>query len=98
MIYLLDSVVNCNSQDILKIVTLVQKLYTILIVAAPLIIIIGGSIDFVQAVIAHKDEDIDKAKHKFLNRIIMGCGVLLLLSVMRLIVNVIAAAGTDSSE
>lgn len=56
----------------------------ILKIAAPIIIVILGMIDFGKATTAGKEDDMVKARKAFINRLIAGGGVFLAVSIIQL--------------
>lgn len=74
-------------------ISLVQKIIFILQIAAPLLLIILGMVDFLKATMASNEADIDKAKKRFINRIISAVIVLLLLSIFQFVFGLIGGNG-----
>lgn len=87
--------INC-SEDLGDLVGFIKNIIALIKIAAPIILIIFGALDFVKATMAQKDDEISKAKKKFLNRIMMACGVFLLLTGMELINNLLSSIGIQS--
>lgn len=67
----------------------------ILKLITPIIIIILGSIDFARAVAANKAEDISKGQKKFIQRLIAGALVFLVITVVQFVITVAADNGND---
>lgn len=84
------------SKDFGNLVGFIKNIIALIKIAAPVILIIFGALDFVKATMAQKEDEISKAKKKFLNRILMACGVFLLLTGMELINNLLSSIGVES--
>ncbi len=77
---------------------LIKTIYNLIRYATPLVLIILGSVDFMKAVMAGKEDDIKKNQHRFVSRLILAVGVFLLLSVFQLITNILSSAGTEDGD
>ena len=82
-------------KDVLR---LVKTIYNLIRYATPLVLIILGSVDFMKAVMAGKEDEIKKNQHRFVSRLGLAVGVFLLLSVFQLITNILSSAGTEDSD
>ena len=52
--------------------TVISTIYLILQILVPVLLVIFGSIDFVKAIIAQKDDEIKKGQQTFIKRLIAG--------------------------
>lgn len=84
------------SKDFGNLVGFIKNIIFAIKIAAPVILIVLGGLDFVKATMSQKDDEISKAKKKFINRIMMACGVFLLLTGMELINNLLSSIGIES--
>jgi len=62
----------CDTNSGMKLFSFVGKIFDIVMIAIPIILIIIGTIDFLKAVIAQKDDEMKKAQNTFIKRLIMG--------------------------
>ena len=62
----------------------------VLQVATPIIIIIFGSIDFLKAVIAQKEDEIKKNQMTFVRRLITGACVFLVFVIVKVVIGLVA--------
>lgn len=88
----------CQDQDIGNVVYLVKKLVGIMEIAAPVIVIILGSVDFLKATMAKDEQEMDKDKKRFVNRLILAVIIFLIFAVFQLITNILVAADVDHSN
>ncbi|MBR1376698.1 MAG: hypothetical protein IJ565_02675 [Bacilli bacterium] len=88
----------CSDQDIKEVMTLIKRVYNIIRYATPLILVIAGSIDFFKATMAGKVDDMEKYKKKFMNRLMLGIGVFLLLSLFEIITSILVSSGITDSD
>lgn len=80
-----------------EVLKLVKKIYNLIRYATPVVLIILGSVDFMKAVMAGKEDDIAKNKQRFISRLILAVGVFLLLSVFELITNILSRSNVNES-
>ena len=66
-----------------------NRLYDILKVATPVIIIITGMLDVLKAVSAQKEDDMKKAQKKFLNRLLAGVVVFLVFMIVETVIAIV---------
>lgn len=78
-----------------KIPDTVHAVILIIQIFVPVLLVIFGSIDFVKAVIAQKDDEIKKGQQTFIKRLIAGIIVFFVVAVVKLIVEF--AAGTEKT-
>ena len=78
--------------------TTLKTIYNLLRVAVPVILVILGSVDFLRATIAGKDDEIEKHRKRFINRLIIAGMIFMLLSVFQLTANVLQKAGVTDSK
>lgn len=85
------NVVSCGNKlltDIPKILPkTIHLIYLVLEIVVPLLLIIFGSIDFVKAIIAQKDDEIKKGQQVFLKRLIVGVVIFFVFSIVKIIVS-----------
>lgn len=67
-----------------------NRIYDILKVATPVVIIITGMLDILKATTAQKEDDLKKAQKKFLNRLLIGMVVFLVFVIIELVVNLVS--------
>lgn len=67
-------------------------LISILQIFTPIMLIVLGMIDFMKAVAGENSEGFDKAKKKFVNRIIAGCAVFLVFTIVKFAVSSFATS------
>ncbi len=86
----------CSALEGNGIVNLTSTAYTIVKVVVPLLLIVWGMLDFGQAVIAGKEDEI-KAKQKlFIRRIIAAIMVFLVLAIVDLVIGVVTPTDSES--
>ena len=78
-----------------KIVNAVHLVILIIQIVVPVLIVLFGSIDFVKAVIAQKDDEIKKGQQTFIKRLIAGILVFIIVFV-KLIISF--AADSDKKD
>lgn len=95
-----SNLVSCGNKllsDIPRIVPkIIHRVYLIIEIVVPLLLIIFGSIDFVKAVIAQKDDEIKKGQQTFIKRIITGIIIFFVFSIVKLLISI--AADKDKSK
>lgn len=95
-----DNLVSCGNKLLSDIPRIVPKsihlVYLILEIVVPLLLIVFGSIDFVKAVIAQKEDEIKKGQQTFIKRIIAGIIIFFVFSIVKLIISI--AADKDKSK
>ena len=89
---------DCSDPDVYSLVKTIKTIYNFLRYATPVILIIMGSIDFAKAVVAGKDDEIEKNKKKFMNRLFIAFLIFLLLSIFQLVTNIISSSGAANSN
>ena len=73
-----------------------NRLYDILKVLTPVIIIVTGMLDMLKATAAQKEDEIKKAQKKFINRLLAGIVVFLVFAIVEVIVNLIAQGNSNN--
>lgn len=73
-----------------------NKLYDILKVLTPVIIIVTGMLDMLKATTAQKEDEMKKAQKKFLNRLLAGIVVFLIFAIVEVVVGLIAKGNSDN--
>ena len=89
---------NCEDPSIASIVKTAKTVYNLLRYSVPVILIIMGSIDFLKATIAGKDDEIEKHKKTFINRLFLAVIIFMLLSIFQLTTNLLEHAGVSNSN
>lgn len=90
--------IQCGDSEVPYIIPqIVRTIILILQIAAPLIIIIIGSLDFVKAIIAQKDDEIKKGKDTFLRRLLLGASVFLVFFIVEIIIGIVAPKDDNDS-
>lgn len=70
-----------------KLANIVHYIVLIIQIVVPILLVIFGSIDFVKAVIAQKDDEIKKGQQTFMKRAIAAIIVFFVVSIVRLVVS-----------
>lgn len=78
-----------------KIGNAVHLIVLVIQIVIPVLLVIFGSIDFLKAVIAQKEDEIKKGQQTFMKRLIAGVIVFFVVSIVKLIVSF--AAGDDEA-
>lgn len=78
-----------------KITSSVHWIIVILQIAIPVVLVIFGSIDFLKAVTASKEDEIKKGQQTFIKRLIAAALVFFITAIVRLVVSF--ATGNDKS-
>lgn len=76
-----------------KIVNAVHMIILVIQIVVPVLLVVFGSIDFLKAVIAQKEDEIKKGQQTFIKRLIAGIIVFFVIAVVKLIISF--AAGDD---
>jgi len=83
--------VQCGDTKIPKLAaTLVRTVYIVLQIAVPVIIVILGSLDFLKATIAQKEDEMKKYQQVFIRRLILGAAVFLIFALVQLVIGIVA--------
>ncbi|MBR6690844.1 MAG: hypothetical protein IKL65_05880 [Bacilli bacterium] len=89
-----SAVTSCGNGMLTKIPTMVPKvisiIYTIIQIAVPIVLVIMGSLDFMKAITAGKDDEIKKGQQLFIKRLIYAVLVFLVFIVVKLLISVVA--------
>lgn len=67
--------------------------YILIKISVPLLLIVYGIIDFASAVTGSNEDDIKKKQKKFINRIIAAVVIFLVLAIVELVFDLLAANG-----
>ena len=86
----------CSDEEVRNILSVVKKAYTFMKYITPIILIVMGSIDFLKVTWA-KEEDIQKHKKRFINRIILAIFVFIAFSLAELLTNLLGSANVEDS-
>ncbi len=79
-----------------KILDVVHYIILIIQIVIPILLVIFGSIDFLKAVVAQKDDEIKKGQQTFIKRIIAAVIVFFVVAIVRLVVSF--AADKDDKD
>lgn len=86
-----DNLVSCGDELLTDLPAIVPKIvhivYLIIQILIPVLIVIFGSMDFVKAVIAQKDDEIKKGQQVFIKRLIAGVIVFFVFAIVKIIVS-----------
>lgn len=78
----------CSNPKSLSVFKFIGNLLKVGFIAIPILLIIIGSIDFLKAVAANKDDDIKKAQNAFVKRIIAAIVVFLVPLIVSIVMNI----------
>lgn len=85
------SKVQCGELEVPYLIPqIVRTIIVMLQIAAPVIIVILGSIDLFKAVIAQKEDDIKKGQKTFFRRLLVGALVFLVFVIVELVIGLVA--------
>ena len=86
--------VNCGNVTNIpsKIPELTSLIVTILQIAVPIILVIMGSIDFLKAVSAQKEDEIKKGQSMFIKRLIVAVLVFFIVAITKLVISLVSDA------
>lgn len=75
-----------NCEDVLggNVLRLVNKFFKYIYILVPILVLVLGLADFGKAVLASKPDDMNKAKGKFIKRVIMGIAVFLVPTIINI--------------
>ena len=73
-------------------IKLAKTVLNLLKIAVPIVLIVFGTIDFVKAVIASKDDDMKKAQNMFVKRVIYAVAFFLINTIVLVLFNLMAEA------
>ena len=88
----------CKDQDIKNLLSVIKKIYNLIRIATPIILVIMGSIDFLKAVISQKEDDIVKNRKKFITRIFLAILVFMVLSIFELVTSILGVSNINDSD
>ena len=75
----------------------IHIIYLFIQIAVPLLILIFGSIDFLKAVIASKEDEIKKGQQIFIRRLITGIIVFFIFSLVKLFISVVGDSNNKAN-
>ena len=81
--------------ELFNIVALIIRIIKIVV---PILLIIWGMLDFAKSVIAKSEDDVKKYRKAFVQRLISGILVFLIVVIVQLIVNLLAGVEEDSNN
>ena len=90
--------IDLGCEGMKELLGLIKIAYNLIRYATPVVLVILGSIDFMKAVMAGKEDDIKKNQKRFVSRLILAVGVFLLLSVFELITNILDRSNVSDSK
>lgn len=75
-----------NCEDVLggNVLRLVNKFFKYIYILVPILVLVLGFVDFGKAVLASKPDDMNKAKGRFIKRVIMGIAVFLVPTIINI--------------
>lgn len=77
--------------------TFTSRMYDLLKILTPVIIIITGMLDIIKAVTAQKEDEMKKAQKKFVNRLIAGSVVFLVFVIVEFVITFVAESETTDA-
>ena len=86
----------CKNPNSLKVFKFIGNLLKVAFIVVPILLIVLGSIDFMKAVVAGKEDDIKKAQSVFVKRIIAAVIVFLIPLIVNIIMGILP--GADGSN
>lgn len=87
----------CSDIDVdVKIVNAVHLIILVIQIVIPVLLVVFGSIDFLKAIIAQKDDEIKKGQQTFIKRLIAGIIVFFIIAIVRLVIGFVA--GDDDKQ
>ena len=89
----------CKSTGIdvdIKIANAVHTIIVVIQIVVPVLLVVFGSIDFLKAIVAQKDDEIKKGQQTFIKRLIQGVIVFFIIAIVRLIISFVA--GDDDEK
>lgn len=89
----------CSNTESLKVFKFIGNLLQLAFIVVPILLIIMGSIDFMKATMAGKEDDIKKAQGMFVKRIISAIIVFFVPLIAKILINTVlgSASGVDTS-
>ena len=81
----------------IKIVNAVHTVIFAIQIIVPVLLVIFGSIDFVKAIVASKEDEIKKGQQIFIKRLIAGVLVFFIIAIVKLIVGFVSS-GDDEKD
>lgn len=89
--------IKCGNSDLpVMIPSIVRTIVNIIKIATPIVLIIMGMIDMLQATIAEDEKKMTTAKGKFVKRLLSGAIVFLVVTVIQFLVGLVAPEDSDS--
>lgn len=79
----------CNTNDGMKIFSTIGKISDIIMIVIPIILILMGTIDFLKAVMAQKDDDMKKTQSLFIKRVIYAVIIFFVPSIVGFIMSLL---------
>ena len=79
-----------------KIPQLTSEVFTLLLIAVPLLLVIMGTIDLYKGITADKEDEIVKGRKLFIKRLIIGAIVFLIMGITKLVISVIDNSSNSS--
>ena len=72
-----------------ELVNFIHNIILLIKIAVPIIIVIFGMLDFAKGVMASKEDEIKKGQHTFIQRLIAGVVVFLMISISQLVISIV---------
>lgn len=69
---------------------IVSLIYTVIQILVPVLLVVIGSLDFVKAVIAQKEDEIKKGQQNFIKRLIVSIFVFFVFALVKILVSLLA--------
>ena len=96
------NVVSCGSGLLTDIPSMIPRvvhiIYLFIQIAIPVLLVIFGSIDFLKAVIAQKEDEIKKGQQTFIKRLIAGILVFFVFSFVKIIISFAADSKSEGRK
>ncbi len=81
--------------ELFNIVALIIRIIKIVV---PVLLIIWGMLDFARSVVAKSEDDVKKYRKAFVQRLVSGILVFLIVVIVQLVVNLLAGVEADSNN
>ena len=95
---LVEQTLNCGSIEVPgKLAYIISLIIMVIQYFVPILLIIWGMLDLGKAVIASKEDEIKKGQQTFIKRIVAAVIVFFIVSIVKLIVNLVADPGDKKS-
>ncbi len=85
-------------ETLLPIVWIIKSVLYVIQIGIPILLILMGSIDLGKAVLSSDDKAIKESTSKLIKRVIAAVAVFFVVTIVKLIMNVLSAAGDKNSD